>query len=293
MTTTRAFDEAPSVLPLYLRAALPVLPGIRALPGVRRSGSAVPDLTLTRRGVRVDGDHLRRYEAVCGFSVGGPLPATYPHLTVFGLHLALMTDTAFPFPPVGAVHVANSITVHRPLRADETYDLSVTAADLRPHPKGHVIDLRSSAEVAGRTVWEETTTVLGRGRPVDKPSGAVNTDVGTAPEGTTRWRLPGDLGRRYAAISGDRNPIHLYAATAKAFGFSRQIAHGMWTKARCLAALQGRLPDAYTVAVAFKKPIPLPSTVAFGSRLGDGVIEFGVAGGKDGAPHLVGRIRER
>ena len=117
--------------------------------------------------------------------------------------------------------------------------------------------------------------------------------VGTAPEGSTKWRLPRDLGRRYAAVSGDRNPIHLYAATAKAFGFPRQIAHGMWTKARCLAALQGRLPDAYSVEVGFKKPIPLPSTVVFGSRLGDDVIEFGVTRAKDGVPHLVGRVTER
>ena len=83
--------------------------------------------------------------------------------------------------------------------------------------------------------------------------------------GGVEWRLPGDLGRRYAAVSGDHNPIHLYALTAKAFGFPRQIAHGMWSKARCLAALDGRLPDAVTVEVAFKKPVLLPGTVAFGS----------------------------
>ena len=79
---------------------------------------------------------------------------------------------------------------------------------------------------------------------------------------TAHWRVPGDLGRRYAAVSGDRNPIHLHALSAKAFGFPRAIAHGMWTKARCLAAL--RLPDALTAEVRFKQPILLPSTVTFG-----------------------------
>ena len=62
------------------------------------------------------------------------------------------------------------------------------------------------------------------------------------PPGGVEWRLPGDLGRRYAAVSGDRNPIHLYALTAKAFGFPRQIAHGMWSKARCLAASRTGCP---------------------------------------------------
>ena len=80
---------------------------------------------------------------------------------------------------------------------------------------------------------------------------------------------------------------------AKAFAVRRQIAHGMWSTARCLAALEGGLPDAYAVEVAFKKPIPLPSTVVCGSRIGDGVIEFGVTRPEDGALHLVGRASER
>ena len=82
------------------------------------------------------------------------------------------------------------------------------------------------------------------------------------PPVTAHWRLPDDLGRRYAAVSGDHNPIHMHGLTAKAFGFPRAIVHGMWTKARCLASL--RLPDAYAVDVRFKKPILLPSKVTFG-----------------------------
>ena len=75
------------------------------------------------------------------------------------------------------------------------------------------------------------------------------------------WRLPADLGRRYAAVSGDVNPIHLSALSAKAFGFPRAIAHGMCTHARVLAALQPRLPQVYEVSVQFIKPVLLPSTV--------------------------------
>jgi acyl dehydratase len=97
------------------------------------------------------------------------------------------------------------------------------------------------------------------------------------------WKLPGDLGRRYASVSGDSNPILLYPLTAKAFGFDRPIAHGMWTKARCLAAL--RLPDAFTVSVRFKKPIFLPGTVRFGADDD----RFAVQSRK-GAMHLEGRI---
>ena len=89
-------------------------------------------------------------------------------------------------------------------------------------------------------------------------------------------------------MSGDRNPIHLYPLTAKALGFPRQIAHGMWSKARCVAAIENRLPDAVRVDVAFKKPILLPGTVSFGvARIDDGHA-FSLTSPKDGAPHLVG-----
>jgi acyl dehydratase len=80
-------------------------------------------------------------------------------------------------------------------------------------------------------------------------------------------QVPESIGRKYGAVSGDRNPIHLHALTARAFGFPKAIAHGMWLKARTLAALEGRLPQALTVEVAFKTPVLLPSTIAIATAL--------------------------
>ena len=111
--------------------------------------------------------------------------------------------------------------------------------------------------------------------------------------GRITWRLAADTGRRYAAVSGDHNPIHLYPLTARALGFKRQIAHGMWSLARCVGALENRLPDAVTVEAAFKNPIFLPGKVAFGQdHVHDGAAEgiaFALTSPKGGAPHLVGR----
>jgi acyl dehydratase len=98
------------------------------------------------------------------------------------------------------------------------------------------------------------------------------------------------LGRRYGAVSGDRNPIHMHALSAKALGFPRAIAHGMWTKARCLAALESTLPDAFGVEVRFRKPILLPARVEFASTTNDGETDFAVRDAKRGTPHLDGRI---
>ena len=287
---TRTYESPPSILPMYARAVAPAVPGLSLLPGVRRSGKDLPDLELVEPGVRVDADRLAAYNEVCGFGLRDEIPATYPHILAFPLHMALMTDGSFPFAPMGLVHVANRISQHRPIGSAETLDLRVRAENLRPHPKGRQFDIVSEASVDGDVVWRDVSTMLRRGggdgggeRPAreDKP----------VPKGATRWRLAGDLGRRYAAVSGDRNPIHLYGATAKAFGFPRQIAHGMWSKARSLAALQPRLPKEFEVDVEFKKPILLPATVAFGALHTASGIDFGLTDAKKGTPHLVGSTR--
>ncbi|MGJ9412491.1 MaoC family dehydratase [Aeromicrobium sp. CF4.19] len=288
--TTKSFDKAPSTLPLMLRAALPAVPGVGSLPGVKHTSRDVPDLVLERGGVVTDPEHLQRYLEVCGFGHADAVPATYPHMSAFALHLALMTDTSFPFAPMGLVHLRNRITQHRPVTPDDVLDVSVRADDLRPHPKGRLIDLLTTVTAGGDVVWEEVTTLFSRGSGSGAETSAAPLEGVDAPSGVVHWRLGGDLGRRYGAVSGDRNPIHLHPLTAKAFGFPRNIAHGMWTKARCLAALQNRLPDAHVVDVEFKKPILLPSTVVFGYETDGDAIRFGVKAQKKSATHLVGRV---
>ncbi|NUR05560.1 MAG: hypothetical protein HOQ22_12690 [Nocardioidaceae bacterium] len=284
-------EGSPATLPLMLKAALPAIPGVNLVPGVRKHGDALPDLALTRHDVAVDPAHVAAYSEVCGFRVTGMLPVTYPHLLAFGLHMAVMTDGAFPFPAIGTVHLENRITQHRPIAASERLQVTVHPEALRAHPKGRAFDMVTRVHSAGEPVWEETSTFLRRGGgDRDAAPSALDALEQPAP-GPVTWNLPGDLGRRYASVSGDHNPIHLYGVTAKAFGFPRQIAHGMWSKARSLAALEGRLPDALNVEVAFRKPILLPGRVGFGSaRTADGHA-FALNRPKDDAPHLVGRVR--
>ena len=283
----RVVEGAPASVPLLLKAALPVLPGVNLLPGVRKTGRDLPDLALTRHDVRIDPDHVAAYAQVCGFPTKDVVPLTYPHMLAFGLHMAIMTDRPFPFPAIGTVHLENSITQHRPLSATEKVQVTVRTGAVRPHAKGRVFDLVSHVHAGGELVWEETSTFLRVGKgDSTAPGGATIPEA--APTGTV-WRLPGDLGRRYAAVSGDHNPIHLYPLTAKALGFPRQIAHGMWSKARCLAAMENRLPDAVRIDVAFKKPILLPGAVAFGSRPLEDGYAFSLSNPKSGAPHLAGR----
>lgn len=273
----------PSLAPLYAKALLGSLP----LPLIGAGGDELPDTVKEAAGVEVDRANLAAYQKVCGFRVSDALPATYPHVLAFPLAMALMTDRSFPFGLLGLVHVANRIEQRRVLGAAEPLDLRVWAEELRPHPRGRQLDVVAEASAGGEVVWTDRSTYLKRG----KGSGerAERPEPPADPAAAT-WKVSGDIGRRYAAVAGDRNPIHLHPLSAKAFGFPRAIAHGMWTKARCLGALEARLPDAYSVEVAFRAPVLLPATVRFASEARGGGWAFALTGRDGERVHLTGAV---
>jgi acyl dehydratase len=289
---TRKLEGSPGTPLLYGRAALGAVPGAGLLPFVGGRGERLPDLELELDGVEADRDRLAEYCRVCGFTLRETLPATYPHVLAFPLQMRLMADGSFPFPLLGLVHIDNSITQHRPIGAGERLDLTVRAEDLRPHPKGRAFTLIAEARSAGELVWSERGTILRRGKGDPDASGGlrpapVSADAPAVPE----WKLDGGLGRRYAAVSGDRNPIHMHSLSAKAFGFPRAIAHGMWSKARCLAQLGGQVPDAFTVDVRFLKPVLLPARVRFASESDAKGTRFALRDARKDTPHLEGELR--
>ncbi|WP_375484604.1 MaoC family dehydratase [uncultured Jatrophihabitans sp.] len=278
-----ALTSPPSLLPLYARAAVT---------GPLHRGDTLPDSTYTLADQAISRAHLQAYADVCGFRVSDVLPPTYLHVLAFPLSVALMTEAAFPFPLVGLVHVNNVITVRRRVTADETFSFSVRADNLRPHPAGRQLDLLADVTVDGETVWTGRSTYLRRGGASSKDGGKrPRTELGPQQGPTVQLRVPGDVGRRYGAVSGDRNPIHLHPLSARLFGFPSAIGHGMWLAARTLASLEGRLPDAFTNEVAFKLPVPLPSTVSIGAVPVDGGWDLDVRAARSGKPHLAGTVR--
>lgn len=272
-------DHAPGLGLLYPKAVLT---------GFSRGGKELPGTGYLRRAVPVDLAHLAQYNRVCGFGLTDLLPPTYPHILAFPMAVKLMTAPGFPFPLVGLVHIGNRIEQLRPLRADQALDLRVWSQNLAGHERGRQFEVVSEASVDGELAWREVSTYLRR----EKSSGGKESRPETPelPEPNGVWRVAKDIGRRYAKVSGDSNPIHLHPLSAKLFGFPRHIAHGMWSKARCLAAFEGRLPAAYTAEVSFKLPILLPGKVAFRTtRIGEGW-EFDLRAARDGRPHLAGTI---
>ncbi|RAK42470.1 MaoC dehydratase-like protein [Actinoplanes lutulentus] len=284
MVAVVELSSGPGTTASYARAALGMLPGTRR-------GSTLPDIEMVHRGVVVDRSHLAAYDRVCGFRLSDRLPATYPHVLAFPLTMQLMTAPDFPLGLIGLVHVTNRITVSRPVLAEERLDLSVRAVELRDHPRGRQFDVVTTASVGGAGVWREVSTYLRVTKPrggSQDPGGPLVPDISeiSVLAGTVWW-VPARVGSDYAAVSGDRNPIHTSRVGAKLFGFPRPIAHGMWTKARSLAALEGRLPESYTVDVAFKNPLLLPSKPSFTATPTGAGREFTLHSQRT---HLTGRI---
>jgi hypothetical protein len=245
-------ESPPSLAGLYARAV-----GGALLPG---GGDELPERELILRGAELDGDRVAAYARVCGFGVRDTAPGTYPHVLAFPLQLRLMSDRSFPFSVLGLIHIANRIEVLAPLPLGLRLDLSLRAAELRPHRRGRQFDLVAEGKLEGTPIWRGHSTYLHRDgkRSEEGESADRRTDEANGLSLTAEWRIPGDIGRRYAAVSGDRNPIHMHSLSARAFGFPSAIAHGMWTKARCLAAFEGRLADAYSIEVEFKAPLRIP-----------------------------------
>jgi acyl dehydratase len=285
--------ELPRLGPLYRGAVVDLVRRRKA------TGDALPGTELRVPDVGVDRAHLAEYDRVCGFRLSDALPATYPHVLAFPIAVALMTRDGFPLPLVGLVHVANRIELRRPLTADDRFEFRVHAEDLRPHERGRQVDVVAEALAGGEVVWVGRSVYLRNEKRAEylrkesKADGERRRDGAEPPTGGALWRLTPRVGTGYADVSGDRNPIHTSRIGARLFGFPRPIAHGMWSKARCLAALEGRLPEAYTVDVAFKVPVPLPSTVAFTAASAGGGWRFGLHAARSGKPHLTGEVIHR
>lgn len=279
-------SSLPSTFDIYSRAVL------GALPVVGASGDSLPDDVLVLRSLKVDPDDLAEYTKVCGLRFGDSLPLTYPFILTFPLVMKLMVSKGFPFAAVGSVHAENVIEQFRPISVTEPLDIAVHAENMREHRKGLLVDLVSEVNVGRELVWRQTSTFLHQqrtslsGQPKPEPK---EEEVPLVP--TSTLRVDQKVIDRYAAVSGDRNPIHVSTLGAKAFGFPKTIAHGMWSAAATLSAVEGRIPGKATYAVRFGKPVLLPSSLSlYAQHVADGW-DLALRHPKKQYPHLTATLR--
>ncbi|WP_282781841.1 MULTISPECIES: MaoC/PaaZ C-terminal domain-containing protein [unclassified Nocardia] len=288
MTETITLTETPKNSSLFVKAALGAIP----VPGLSNRPSTLPDRVVKLRGLRVDPDHLSAYCRATGLRFGDALPLTYPFILSFPLAMQLVVARDFPFVAVGAVHAQNLIERTRDISVSEPLDFETHIENLREHPKGLLVDAVTAVSVGREQVWRQVTTFLhqqrtslsGGPKPEPKPD-----EVPPPPMRQTR--VDQQMINRYAAASGDHNPIHTSVLGAKAFGFPKPIAHGMWSAANVLANIEGRVPGKATYDVKFGKPILLPSTVNVYADQVEGGWDLALRHPKKGYPHLTATLR--
>lgn len=202
--------------------------------------------------------NLEAYQECFGFPAAH-IPLSYPQVLATPLHLQLLSHPSFPFPVLGIVHTHQKMRLFR--------EMTPQPFHIKSWIEGHRI-VRSGAEFTIHTqvyqnndlAWEAEMLILsravkGHGKKEDKPDAFIQN-----PSLYEKWYFPSNLGRQYAKISGDYNPIHLHYLTAKLFGMPRHIIHGMY----CVGKILSSLPQNTTeMNISFLRPIFLPSSVEF------------------------------
>ena len=201
-----------------------------------------------------------------------------------------MTRDTFPMKAMGQIHLRNSISVFKSISLDMVLSFKTAIISTKVTDKGVEWTVESLARVDEELVWSSRSTMLYRCKTeIARPAHSALSAKGEA----QLWRVESDTGRNYASVSGDYNPIHLSNITAKMFGFNKAIVHGMWSKARCLAAMQAQVPkEKFRVEVAFQKPLFLPSDVQFFSHIKNGNTHFQLFNKSGQHAHLDGFITE-
>lgn len=241
--------------------------GLAPRPGVKRRRT-LPTGAYRVRRVRIDPERAADFDHLMGGVATDVVHPGVLHVLAFPVALALMAQPGFPVPLLGLVHVRNSILQHRPVRVGESVDATARVRNLRPHRRGTTFEAVTTIDDEHGIIATDVSTYLAKGvflagKPDDGGERARSTDreLFAPPVATGRWTLGADTGRRYAAVSGDANPIHLSALTAKAFGFPRAIAHGMYTASRAFTQARIDLHRPLRWDVEFGAPVTLPATV--------------------------------
>lgn len=265
---------------------------VGALPLIPR-GDVVPNRVATVDELRIDRANVAAYAAVTGLRYGENVPLTYPFALTFPTVMELLTGFDFPFPAMGAVHVENQITAYRPIAVTDTVGVRVRAENLREHRKGMLVDLVTDVSVGNETAWHQVATFLHQqrtslsGEPKPEPPKAPK-----LPPPNAILRITPAQIRRYAAIGGDRNPIHTSRIGAKLFGFPTVIAHGMFSGAAVLANIEGHLPERVRYSIKFGKPVMLPASAGLYIDREEHGWDISLRNMAKGYPHLTATVRD-
>ena len=286
------FNSFPSVLKMY--------PGmmVSKKPSLVKEGKSYKRIEANIQNISAVPTHVNQFSEVCSFAKDSDhLPLPYPHILAAPLHYAVLNHKAFPVKLLGLVHVKNSITQYRPIALQEIMDIECFIEGFDEVENGQIFHMQTRISVDAELVWEETCSFLARRKSKEKKAKkkTSSTDGSQIESQITSWEVPANMGRRFAKVSGDVNPIHLSDITAKLFGFKKAIVHGVWSMSRTMAELestqsQDNLNKAMRMDVEFKLPVFLPTWVSLQTQENSQGLSFLMKDSAGVKPHMAGSL---
>lgn len=267
----RVMQESPSLPALYAKALIrPAQAALR----FRRTPATLPTDRHRVENITATPEKVAAFQRLLGRSQTGFLPSGYVHTLAFPVAVSVLARPDFPLPLLGLIHLRNEVRHLRPIAMDEPLCVTAWVENLAAHRSGTMIDVVTDVETASRPVWSGRSTYLAKGVHAAAPrtENGVPAGLDRGPENvpdypTREWTLTGEIGRRYAAVSGDYNPIHLSVLSSRMLGMQRPIAHGMYLASRMVAEVgpDESLPFQWTVD--FRSPVALPSRVSLSAHV--------------------------
>ncbi len=260
MHSINSLTQFPSLIHLYLGS---LFKGNSSTD--HSSALTPPEISIK---TQINPKQLQQYLQLCEIQTkSDTIPIFYPQVLAFRLHLLLLLNKSLPFPVMGLVHKFNGVQYLKPIHAKDTLELRVGLKNIENVEKGTDIHLYTHAYVNGILHWSAISTYFYR-TPNKHSQPKTRQDASQIEKThfthTQTWSLKSNLGRQYARITGDLNPIHLFSLTAKLFGFKRTIIHGMYLAAKAAnQVLQTSHDYPKRITLQFKRPVFLPSTLTF------------------------------
>jgi acyl dehydratase len=149
--------------------------------------------------------------------------------------ITVMTDPEVHADLLRLLHVAQDMEFVAPIRPGDSITSTARIASIETHQIGESMALELEAHNArGEAVNRSVFTIFIRGRRTTSPPAGVranNATVRGAQLIAVEQTIDLDQTSRYAAASGDLNPIHVDANVAKMAGLPGIIVHGLCTMA--------------------------------------------------------------
>ncbi len=248
------YSRIPPLAALLGKALISRKPGLKDVESLERIDRIVS-------GAKISPDTLAAFRDLCNFNSADGIPLPFFYVLAQRLQLVMLTDPRFPLGIAGLVHISNSFRQYRQAGLSDSFDMRCHVGGDSMVPAGREFEIVTEFLIDARTAVECRSRFLSRKRgrtPRNKPgTPSVPLEGRRIP-----LRLPADAGRRYAKVSGDYNPIHLYGWTARLFGFRRPIVQGIYLLSLALSRLEETgSHSCRELSVEYKLPVYLPAEV--------------------------------